>query len=74
MNKTIWLPWIANNLKDLKESILKKSMIPRIATMIVISDSEIGKVRMINTHLDHKISSVKTRRSAYFCRAGSRPI
>lgn len=61
MNKTIWLPWIATNLKDLKESILKKSIIPRIATMIVIYDKDIGKIRMINTHLDHKIPSVKRR-------------
>lgn len=61
LNKTIWLPWIADNLKDFKESILKRSIMPRIATMIVVYDKDIGKIRMINTHLDHKIPSVKRR-------------
>lgn len=60
-NKTIWLPFIAHNFKDFKESILKKSITPRIATMIIISDKELGKVRVINTHLDYKIPSVKKR-------------
>lgn len=61
MNKTIWLPWIANNFKDLKDSILKRSIVPRIATMVVIYDDYFGKIRMINTHLDHKIPSIKKR-------------
>lgn len=58
-HRTIWLPWIAKNYKDLKESIVKKSIMPRIATMITIYDKEFGKLKMINTHLDHKIPTIK---------------
>jgi len=60
-HKTIWLPWIAKNFKDLKKSILKKSIMPRIATIITINDHEFGKIKMINTHLDHKIINIKEK-------------
>lgn len=60
-NKTIWLPWLANNFKDLKNSIINKSITPRIVTMITISDKELGKIIVFNTHLDYKIHSIKKR-------------
>ena len=60
-NKTIWLPWIAKNFSDLKKSIIKKSIMPRIATIITINDQELGKIKMINTHLDHKIINIKEK-------------
>ena len=60
-NKTIWLPWLANNFKDLKNSIIKKSITPRIVTMITISDKDLGKIIVFNTHLDYKIHSIKKR-------------
>jgi endonuclease/exonuclease/phosphatase family metal-dependent hydrolase len=58
-SKTIRLPWIAKKLNDFKTSIQKKSIMPRIATLISIHDYKIGKLVVINTHLDHKISAVK---------------
>lgn len=60
-NKTIWLPWVANNFSDLKDSITKMSIMPRIATIIVSEDEERRKVCMINTHLDYQISSLQVR-------------
>ena len=60
-NKTIELPWLANNFKDLKNSIINKSITPRIVTMITISDKELGKIIVFNTHLDYKIHSIKKR-------------
>ena len=60
-NKTIWLPWLANNLRDLKVSITKMSIMPRIATIIVSEDEEHRKLCMINTHLDYQVPSIQVR-------------
>lgn len=60
-NNTIWLPWIANNLKDLKTSIAKMSIMPRIATIVITESEKYGKVCMINTHLDYQIPSIQIR-------------
>lgn len=58
--RTIWLPWIASNFKDLKLGIKKKSIMPRIATIIIVDD-EHGPICMINTHLNSKIASIQIR-------------
>lgn len=60
-NKTVWLPWISKNINDLKTSIIKKSIMPRIATTIIIDNEEIGKIKVINTHLDHKVANIKKK-------------
>lgn len=60
-SKTIWLPFLADNMKDLKTSIIKKSLTPRIATMLIINDKDLGKIRVINTHLDYKIDNIKAK-------------
>lgn len=60
-NKTIWLPWIANNLLDFKTSIIKASIMPRVATIIISEDEEHRKVCMINTHLDYQIPSIQAK-------------
>jgi len=60
-NKTIWLPWIAKNLKDLKNSITKMSIMPRIATILVFEDLERNQICMINTHLDYQTTSIQIR-------------
>ncbi len=59
--KTIWLPWVANNFPDLKTSIVKMSIMPRIATIVVSEDEEHRKVCMINTHLDYQVPSIQVR-------------
>lgn len=58
---TIWLPWVANNFPDLKNSITKMSIMPRIATIVIINDQIHGKICMINTHLDYQIPSIQIR-------------
>jgi endonuclease/exonuclease/phosphatase family metal-dependent hydrolase len=57
--RTIWLPWIANNFKDLKLGVKKKSIMPRIATIVIVEDKDNGKLCMINTHLSSRISSIQ---------------
>ena len=59
--KTKMLPWVPNNPKDLLTSIIKGSIMPRIATIITIDDPKIGKIYAINTHLDYQLSSVQMR-------------
>lgn len=58
---TTWLPWIANNLPDLKKSIIKMSIMPRIATIVITNDEIHGEICMINTHLDYQIPSIQIR-------------
>lgn len=60
-SKTVWLPWVANNFSDLKDSVVKMSIMPRIATIIVSEDEEHRKVCMINTHLDYQVPSIQVR-------------
>ena len=62
--QTIWLPWIPNNFRDLKMSITKMSIMPRIATIVITEDEKYGKICMINTHLDYQIPSVQIRQLA----------
>lgn len=59
--KTVWLPWIANNFKDLSTSITKMSIMPRIATIVIVNDQIHGEICMINTHLDYQIPSIQIR-------------
>lgn len=58
--KTKLLPFIPYNFKDLKESIVKCSIMPRIVT-IVVTKSNKGIICAINTHLDYQIPSVQIR-------------
>ena len=60
-DKTIWLPWVARNFPDLKDSITKMSIMPRVATIVISEDSEHRKVCMINTHLDYQVPSIQLR-------------
>ncbi len=59
--ETIHLPWIPNNITDLKTSIVKFSIMPRIATIVIINDEENGRICMINTHLDYQVPSIQLR-------------
>lgn len=61
LQNTIWLPWIANNFSDLKDSITKMSIMPRIATIVVIKNQINEEICMINTHLDYQIPSIQKR-------------
>lgn len=60
-NKTIWLPWIANNFPDFKDSITKMSIMPRIVTIVISEDPEHNKICMINTHLDYQVPSIQMK-------------
>ena len=60
-SKTVMLPWIANNIKDLKTSIVKMSIMPRIATIAIVEDSNGNQICMINTHLDYQVKSIQIR-------------
>ena len=60
-SNTIWLPWIANNFRDLTTSIIKMSIMPRIATVVISDTKENGKICMINTHLDYQIPSIQIK-------------
>lgn len=63
-DETVWLPWVANNIKDFTKSIITLSMMPRIATVIVANDEEFGQICMINTHLDYLNPSIQKRQLA----------
>jgi len=58
--KTFWLPWIPNNIKDVATSIQKMSIMPRIATVVIIEEND-KEYCMINTHLDYQIESLQVR-------------
>ncbi len=65
-NKTISLPWIPGNMKDLYQGIVKhKSITPRILTDIVVELENKEKLRILNTHLDCFMYSVKKRQLNY---------
>lgn len=59
--KTVWLPWIADNFKDLSTSIVKFSIMPRVATIIIAENDDFKQYCMINTHLDYKIPSIQKK-------------
>lgn len=61
LEKTYHLPWIANNIKDLKDSVVKMSIMPRIATVIIFDNDNNNCMCMINTHLDYQIPSIQIR-------------
>lgn len=55
------LPWFPSNPKDLLESLKHGSIMPRIVTIVEITDSKIGNIYALNTHLDYQLKSVQTR-------------
>lgn len=59
--ETNLLPWIPNNPKALFESLKSLSIMPRIVTIAEISDSNIGTIYAINTHLDYQLKNVQIR-------------
>lgn len=61
LEKNYHLPWIAKNFNDLKTSIVKMSIMPRIATVIVFDNGNNNLMCMINTHLDYQIPSIQIR-------------
>ncbi|MBR3523472.1 MAG: endonuclease/exonuclease/phosphatase family protein [Bacilli bacterium] len=63
-NKTIWLPWVAKNIPDLKTQITKLSLMPRVATLAFFDTNDGKKICIINTHLDYQIPSVQVRQLA----------
>jgi len=61
-DKTIYLPFIPNDLTSLKECIKRKTLaFPRVATVVEFSYESLEKIIMINTHLEYKIQSIKIK-------------
>jgi endonuclease/exonuclease/phosphatase family metal-dependent hydrolase len=60
-HETVWLPWLADNLGDLKTSITKLSIMPRIATIVIFETPDKKQNCMINTHLDYQVPSIQAR-------------
>lgn len=59
--KTNLLPWFPNNPIDLFKAIKHGSIMPRIITSAEIEDNEVGKITILNTHLDYQLESVQKR-------------
>lgn len=59
--KTNLLPWIPNNPVDLFKAIKNGSIMPRIITSVEIEDEQVGKITVLNTHLDYQLESVQKR-------------
>lgn len=60
-SETVWLPWIASNFSDFKTSIARMSIMPRIATIVILEVDRHKKVCMINTHLDYEVPSIQVK-------------
>jgi len=59
--RTITLPWIPKNPKELWRSIKYGSLRPRVATITLVDLPHFGKINFINTHLDHKMTTIQTK-------------
>ncbi len=55
------LPWIPFNPNEFIKGYKKKSIIPRIVTISFIDDDTIGKLYVINTHLDYYLESIQKK-------------
>ena len=58
--KNYLLPFFPWNFKDMKLSFKKRSVMPRIATMIILEYDK-KEICVINTHLDYYIKSIQKR-------------
>ncbi len=59
---TIALPWFPSTLKDLFQGIFKyRSITPRVLTEIIIDMEQYGRVRLLNTHLDCHMNTVRKK-------------
>lgn len=58
--KNYLLPFFPWNFKDMRLSFKKKSVMPRIATMVILEYGE-KEICVINTHLDYYIKSIQKR-------------
>lgn len=58
---TIHLPFIPSTFNDLKTSIVKASIMPRIAVVLIVELEDKRRVCVINTHLDYQLESVQLR-------------
>lgn len=59
--KTIRLPFMPTNPKELYHAIKRRSLMRRIASGALVETKELGKVYIINTHLDYAIKNVQKR-------------
>lgn len=64
-NKTVTLPWLPRNPKDILRGIKLKSIRPRVTTMLLIDIKDFGKINFINTHLEHRLSIIQIRQLNY---------
>ena len=59
--KTFTLPWFPHSFKDIKYAIKRKSLMRRIATVVLINTKELGYIYIVNTHLDYALKSIQER-------------
>ncbi len=59
--KTIYLPFIPSNIKEIYKGLKKGSLMRRIASCALVNSKELGKIYVINTHLDYYIGSVQKK-------------
>lgn len=64
--KTLGLPWVPFSLKEWYQGIFKyRSVTPRILTDVVLDLENDQRIRILNTHLDCHINSVRKRQLKY---------
>lgn len=59
--KTFRLPWIPFHFKELLYVIKRKSIMRRIASGVLVDTNELGKVYVLNTHLDYASKELQKR-------------
>lgn len=59
--KTLYLPFIPSNIKEIYKGLKKGSLMRRIATTTLVNSKELGYIYVINTHLDYYIDSVQKK-------------
>lgn len=59
--RTIYLPFIPNKIKEIYKGLKKGSLMRRIASGALVNSKELGKIYILNTHLDYYIGSVQKK-------------
>jgi len=66
VQKTNSLPWLPMNIKDFYNGIFKyRSMTPRVLTDVVVEIDSGRRIRVLNTHLDCHMNTVRKRQLKY---------
>lgn len=76
--KTISLPWLPTSIKDLYHGLFKyRSITPRVLTDIIVDIDGLGRLRILNMHLDCHMNTVRRRQLNYilnYIKASNLPV